>query len=224
MEYQHAHHKVVSKANAEAAITRLSEARVIPYQAPCNNPIACVAGKASDLGGGIGNAYSQTVGDNVVNPVADALHDSPLHISFDLTVGLCGGGSFGLSKVVGELYGKSLQGGGQVCLVASTDGQLAVTTVEGGSYQWEAQAGPNAGIFATPDSGRIGDQEGDMEVVGVGGKFVGGGNVEISHGTGKCGNNVVNVQGGPGAGVGGKLGYGHTETQVWWKSKEDKPC
>ncbi|MGD0247858.1 MAG: hypothetical protein ABSB75_02285, partial [Candidatus Limnocylindrales bacterium] len=183
--------------------------------------VSNVTGTAADLGGGLGNAWSQTVGNNVVNPVADALRSAG--VAFALTVGVCVGRSFGFGKVLGGL-GKHLEGGGQICLVASTDGQLAVTTVEGGSLEWEAGGGGTISIFATPDSGRIGDQEGDFEVVGVGGKVLGGGDMEISHGYGKCGNEIANVQGGPGAGIGGKLGYGHTETQVRWKSKEDKPC
>jgi RHS repeat-associated protein len=228
MEYQHAHHKIVSKANAEAALNRAAAARVIPYHAPgCDNPIACVAGKASDLGGGIGNAYSQAIGDHVVNPVADALHDSPLHISFSLTVGLCV--QFGYTAAVLGFGGDA---GAGICVAATTDGQIGV--FDYGYSNAGYVGGGKTGLHLGPDANVLVSNGGDIQdQMGPFGGIQGhvsvgpyGGNVSVTTGPNRCGRPaIVNVNAGWSPGEGASFGATGSQTyNVLWQSKPSPKC
>ncbi len=180
-----------------------------------NNALGTSGDLGRDLGGGLGNAYSDTAG-GIVNHPADFLHDSA-GVRFDLTIGACAGGSFSATG--------HLEFGDQLCIVASTDGQVGITNVGGGSGQIAAGGGPTAGLFVTNSSGKLGSQKDGFNMVGGNVKTPwGGGDLEVSAGTDMCGKTITNVQVGPAAGIGGKFGAGGTWTSIIWQSKEDKPC
>jgi RHS repeat-associated protein len=173
-------------------------------QADCGwNPL-CLAG----------SGYAQVVGNNLVNKPADFLHNSA-GLSYSATVGGCVGRNFRVGPV--DLSP------GAICVMATTDGQLAVAYNPGFSFGYGLDVGPFVSVFAST-GGSAGDQEDAFFGFGGGDREVLGGQGQVAVGQGRCGQPVLNLSGGPSVGVGGKVEGGVTYTTILWRSKEDKPC
>ncbi len=188
-----------------------------------NNAIGTAGDLGRDLGGGVGNAYSQTIGNNFMNPAADTL--GSWGIKYDATVGFCVGGdiSYGLP------IGWGAQGVGSFCAYAGTNGQLAYGVTYGGGLGPSTKgghAGLDIGPLFTNASGDPYDQEGPFvnsngeASDGPAGFFVSG-----TGGTKRCGGLMYNVSGGwaPGLGASESSGGTVTKTDIWWSSHDAPP-
>ncbi len=166
-----------------------------------------------------GNIYSSTVGNNLVNNPANFLHDRG--IKYDATVGACPNLNW---NFLGHL-----EGGVQVCAMATTSGQLGATVSVGGSGdtklpKFDIHGSGGIGFILTNQSGNVGDQAGAFGAVGGHINWFGGGSGEFQWGSGRCGQPVHQVEVGPGAGIGGGIGGGGSYTTVLWTSRPDQSC
>jgi RHS repeat-associated protein len=196
-----------------------------------NNFKNTALGKVPDALGGLGNAWSQTVGDHVVNPIADALHDSPLHIAFSLTVGGCVGGFLYFGLVFG------VEGGGEACAVASTNGQLGIVAYPGvGAGPGQNGFGGNGAVhLLVSNGGDVSDQAGPFTGVSAGASeewYGGGGSIVTGNNHCASGDNpfsnekVTNLEIGwePGFGAHATAAGTYSKTTVVWQSKPSAPC
>jgi hypothetical protein len=109
------------------------------------------------------------------------------------------------------------------CFIATTDGQLAITTDPAAAAGWGLDAGPYLSSFSST-AGSAGDQKGGFVEVGGSLKWLGGGQGDAAVGMGRCGQPVLDVSAGGTIGAGGRVQGGVSYTTILWQSKEDSPC
>ena len=157
------------QANPKTLRAIQSALDVLRSKGKCAGPLSnldFLVGGVCDLTGGLGNAWSSTLGDHVVNPIADA---SP--VKFGFTAGGCLSAT-GPSGSAGALAGSISIG---LCMTASTNGQLALSLT--GQVQIGMGSAKLKGGFGLGASGVTSGSPDAYDIqgpfVGVGASFAG---------------------------------------------------